>query len=145
MRRSIHIENGSSAVEFALILPLMMAVLGLAMSAGWLVVQRALLDRAAEVAVRELTLGSTQEGAAIAAMERTPLLGLTPESFQVTTTSVGGGTDSTPGDGQPIARGQMFTVTTYLDAPVLMGPLLSFFSAVPNSIGLAGRSQGARL
>jgi hypothetical protein len=49
---------GAAAVEFALVVPLLLSIIFSTMEAGWIMVQSIMLDRALDMTVRELRIGS---------------------------------------------------------------------------------------
>ncbi|WP_173088992.1 TadE/TadG family type IV pilus assembly protein [Devosia sp. 1635] len=52
--------TGASAVEFALVAPLLFAVLFATLEAGWTMLQTIMLDRALDISVRSLRIGSME-------------------------------------------------------------------------------------
>lgn len=57
-RRFLRDRRGASALEFALIAPMLFAVLFGTIEAGWTMVQTIMLDRALDTTVRSLRIGS---------------------------------------------------------------------------------------
>jgi Flp pilus assembly pilin Flp len=51
-------RRGAAAVEFALVVPLVLAMIFATLEAGWFMVQSIMLDRAVDLTVRELRIGS---------------------------------------------------------------------------------------
>lgn len=51
-------RSGAAAVEFALIVPVLLALVFSTLEAGWIMVQSIMLDRALDTTVRELRIGS---------------------------------------------------------------------------------------
>jgi Flp pilus assembly protein TadG len=62
MRRIVRLflgdRMGAAAVEFALVIPMLLVIVMSTLEAGWLMVQTIMLDRALDLAVRELRVGS---------------------------------------------------------------------------------------
>lgn len=63
--RSLHIlrsygrdRSGAAAVEFALVAPIFFAIVFSTFEAGWMVIQSTMLDRAVDLAVREIRVGA---------------------------------------------------------------------------------------
>lgn len=50
--------KGAAAIEFALLVPILLAIIFSTLEAGWLMVQTIMLDRALDLTVRELRIGS---------------------------------------------------------------------------------------
>lgn len=50
--------RGAAAIEFALVVPILLAIVFATLEAGWLMVQTIMLDRALDLTVRELRIGS---------------------------------------------------------------------------------------
>jgi Flp pilus assembly protein TadG len=50
--------RGAAAIEFALVVPILLAIIFATLEAGWLMVQTIMLDRALDMTVRELRIGS---------------------------------------------------------------------------------------
>ncbi|MGV3576848.1 MAG: TadE/TadG family type IV pilus assembly protein [Devosia sp.] len=50
--------RGAAAIEFALVVPVLLAIIFATLEAGWLMVQTIMLDRALDMTVRELRIGS---------------------------------------------------------------------------------------
>jgi len=51
-------RRGAAAVEFALVVPVLLAVIFSTLEAGWVMLQSIMLDRALDMTVRELRIGS---------------------------------------------------------------------------------------
>ena len=51
-------KRGSAAVEFALVVPVLLAIILSTLEVGWIMVQSIMLDRALDITVRELRIGS---------------------------------------------------------------------------------------
>lgn len=56
-RRFLKNTKGAAAVEFALVVPLLLAIIFSTLEAGWIMVQSIMLDRSLDMTVRELRLG----------------------------------------------------------------------------------------
>lgn len=71
--------RGAAAVEFAMVVPLLLALIFSTLEAGWLMLQSIMLDRALDMTVRELRIGSfanpTQEEMRRRVCERAMVLG----------------------------------------------------------------------
>jgi len=52
-------QSGATAIEFALIAPLFFAIIFSTFEAGWMVIEATMLDRAVDLAVRDIRIGST--------------------------------------------------------------------------------------
>lgn len=50
--------RGAAAIEFALVVPILLAIIFSTLEAGWIMVQTIMLDRALDMTVRELRIGS---------------------------------------------------------------------------------------
>ena len=50
--------RGAAAVEFALVVPVLLAIILSTLEVGWIMVQSIMLDRALDITVRELRIGS---------------------------------------------------------------------------------------
>lgn len=50
--------RGAAAIEFALIVPVLLAIIFSALEVGWIMVQTIMLDRSLDMTVRELRIGS---------------------------------------------------------------------------------------
>ena len=57
-RRFIRNRSGAAAVEFALLLPMLLALIFSTIETGWVMVQTIMLDRALDTTVRELRIGT---------------------------------------------------------------------------------------
>ena len=136
-------QRGAAVIEFALVLPLFLAVVGLVLFGGWLGVVKTILDRGAQEGARYASIPSSanlrgypSDAEVFQAVETsTPLL--TPST--VTVTSPSGAT-----------RGAPFkVVVTYLvDNPmyVLAAPLRAFGwgDGVPQSLTITSESEVRR-
>lgn len=120
--------DGATTVEFALLLPLVLAVVGMGLMLGWSFVNLALLDRAAEVAARETVVADRDAGVA-AAIDRTPLVALEPGSFTLTDAA------GVPLTADP-APGQAFTVTVSHEVSI---PGFALLRMLPAARGEDGR------
>lgn len=58
MRRLRRDRRGAAAVEFALVVPVLLALIFSTLEAGWVMLQSIMLDRALDMTVRELRIGS---------------------------------------------------------------------------------------
>ncbi|MBJ3786735.1 TadE/TadG family type IV pilus assembly protein [Devosia sediminis] len=58
LRRFLGNRLGSAAIEFALVLPLLVVLTASTLEAGWIMVQTIMLDRALDQTVRELRVGT---------------------------------------------------------------------------------------
>ncbi|SFV26558.1 TadE-like protein [Devosia crocina] len=70
--------RGAAAVEFAMVVPLLLALIFSTLEAGWIMLQSIMLDRALDMTVRELRVGSfenpTQEAMRLRVCERAMIL-----------------------------------------------------------------------
>ena len=57
LRRFAHSTDGSSTVEFVIVVPIVLSLLIMGAEAGWTAVQRVALERAMDLAVRDVRLG----------------------------------------------------------------------------------------
>jgi Flp pilus assembly protein TadG len=94
---------GAAAVEFALVIPLLLMIVGSTLEAGWIMMQTIMLDRGLDQTVRELRVGSfsnpTQETMRQRVCDRAMILAdcrtqLALELFPIT------GSSGYPTDGQ---------------------------------------------
>ncbi|HEV7293680.1 MAG TPA: TadE/TadG family type IV pilus assembly protein [Devosia sp.] len=76
--RFLRHSKGAAAVEFALVVPLLLALIFSTIEAGWTMVQTIMLDRALDRTVRQLRIGSlpnpTQESVRIAVCDEALVL-----------------------------------------------------------------------
>lgn len=96
-------DRGASAVEFSLIVPLVFGMLGMAVFVGLAFIQGSLLDRAAEIAVREIAIDGDIARATAEAAAATPLITLTGPPTVLDE-------DGAPLVGRP-SSGERYTVT----------------------------------
>jgi hypothetical protein len=134
-----HDGAGAAAVEFALIIPFLLALIFSTFEAGWIMLQSIMLDRGLDLAVRELRIGSMANPTQALLRERVCegaiLLPdcdehLALELFPITTAGAGYPTDSQRcinrnSDIQPVLRftqgGQMQTM--FVRACFVVSPL----------------------
>ena len=57
IRRFLRDRGGAAAIEFALVAPMLLALVFSTLEAGWTMVQTIMLDRALDMTVRELRIG----------------------------------------------------------------------------------------
>lgn len=57
-RRFRRDTRGAAAIEFALVVPVLLAIIFSTLEVGWIMVQSIMLDRALDMTVRELRIGS---------------------------------------------------------------------------------------
>lgn len=119
-----HADTGGTTVEFALLLPLLLAVIGLAVLSGWATITLSLLDRAAEVAARELAIDGDLARATAEARDATPLV--TVDDVEVRDAA------GNPVVGRP-RPGQSFTATATTRWVNVAAPLVR---ALPGSLGM---------
>lgn len=60
IRRLRRDTRGAAAVEFAMVVPILLAIVFSTLEAGWIMVQTIMLDRALDMTVRELRIGTFQ-------------------------------------------------------------------------------------
>lgn len=137
-------EDGTAALELALVLPVVVGLLGLILSTGWLFVQRAVLDRAGEIAARELVVGATLAEAAAEATARTPVLDLQPADFTATTSAVDGSDEVALDPAGAVASGRLYTVRVAVDVSPLAGAMQSLITGSTDGRELIGLAQGTR-
>ncbi|WP_413711648.1 TadE/TadG family type IV pilus assembly protein [Rhizobium sp. Rhizsp82] len=58
-KSTVRDRSGATAVEFALIAPLFFAIIFSTFEAGWMVIEATMLDRAVDLAIRDIRVGAT--------------------------------------------------------------------------------------
>ncbi|MGH2723198.1 MAG: TadE/TadG family type IV pilus assembly protein [Actinomycetota bacterium] len=137
-------ERGAATVEFVLVLPVLLALVGTVMFGGWLATVRTILEHGATEGARYASVPTTPdlrtypaEGAVAARVDEvTPLI--SPTSVQVTSSFAGA------------ARNAPVTVRATYSVPnpvaVLLAPLeaLGWSDPVPDTITVSASAQGRR-
>lgn len=127
MRTRFHAERGTSTVEMALLTPLITGLIGMALMTGWAGVNLALLDRAAEIIAREVSIDGDHASAVAQAEAGTPLLTL--DSVTVTDEATGTVLTGAPANGQRYA----VTVTSTMSMPA--ASLIAFVPGASSANG----------
>lgn len=130
-------DDGTSTVEMALLAPLIASLIGMALLTGWAGVNLALLDRAAEIVAREVSIDGDQARALAEAESQTPLA--TIASVAVIDEATGAPLTGTPTAGQRYAA----TVTATMSMPA--ASLIAFVpgaQAVDGTLVLTRTARG---
>ena len=93
--------RGAAAVEFALVVPMLLALIFSTFEAGWIMLQSIMLDRALDMTVRELRLGTfnpTHESMRLKVCERAVVLVDCVQSLTLELIPITSGSSSYPSD-----------------------------------------------
>lgn len=133
-------EEGVAAVELALVLPILLAVIGGVLFAGWLGMTRAVLEHGVQAGLRAATVPisadqrsyPTADAVATKVDDATPLI--TPSTVTVTPAT------GVPNDNVTVAA----TYTVANPAAVLLAPLRIIGVDLPASLTLSASATGRR-
>lgn len=137
LRARIAADDGTSALEFALLAPMVLAIFGVAIMTGWAFINLALLDRAAEIVAREISIDGDQARAIAEAQASTPLVELS--AIEVRDGETGAPLTDTP------TAGQSYEVVAEVQLTNPIAPLIRAFPFspdVPDTLSLQRTSRG---